>query len=95
MMNMTLWNYAGMGSRGFYDAWMGSWLGIFLLPLVVWSIFWKGWALWKSARSGSTAWFIILLLLNTAGILEIIYIFLVARSSAPSTSKAKSGKKKK
>lgn len=51
---------------------------ITLLILVFWSLVWKGIALWKAARRSSTAWYIVLLVLNTAGILEIIYIFLVA-----------------
>lgn len=93
MMGYNFMNAAGYGSRGFFDAWVGSWLGIFLLPIVIWSIFWKGWALWKAARAGSSAWFIILLLLNTAGILDIIYIFLVARDRTEKP--AKSTKRKK
>lgn len=51
-----------------------------LLGLVmVWSIIWKGVALWKAGRAGSKVWFILLLILNTLGILEIIYIFLVSK----------------
>ncbi len=46
-----------------------------LIALVVWSVPWKGFALWKSARRGESIWFIILLLVNTAGILEILYLF--------------------
>lgn len=47
-----------------------------LIPLlVVWSVAWKGIALWKSARSGHKWWFIALLFINTAGILEILYIY--------------------
>ena len=43
--------------------------------LAIWTIVWKGIALWKSARNGSNIWFIVLLIVNTLGILEIIYIF--------------------
>lgn len=46
-----------------------------LIALAVWSVPWKGFALWKSARRGENIWFIILLLVNTAGILEILYLF--------------------
>lgn len=46
--------------------------------LIVWTIVWKGLALWKAARAGSKIWFIILLIVNTVGILEIIYYFFVA-----------------
>lgn len=87
MMTMNFWNYAGMGGRGVYEGWMGGWLSMMLLPLVVWSLFWKGWALWKAARKGATAWFVVLLILNTAGILEIIYIFLVAREPVKTLKK--------
>ena len=48
---------------------------IFLLIVVsVWSVIWKGIALWKAARNNQLAWFVVLVVLNTAGILEIIYI---------------------
>ncbi len=46
-----------------------------IIAVVVWSLPWKGFALWKSARRGESRWFIALLLLNTAGIMEIIYLF--------------------
>lgn len=45
-----------------------------LVPLMIWSLIWKGLALWKCGRNNQLAWFIVLLVLNTAGILEIIYI---------------------
>lgn len=47
--------------------------------LVIWSLVWKGLALWKAARLTHKGWFITLLILNTAGILEIIYIFAIAK----------------
>lgn len=50
------------------------------IPLLIWSLFWKGLALWKAARDGSKAWFIILLVINTIGILEILYIFVFSKS---------------
>lgn len=50
-----------------------------LLVIVLWSIFWKGLALWHSARRGQYWWFIIMLFVNTLGILEIIYLFAVAK----------------
>ena len=50
-----------------------------LIPLIIWTFVWKGISLWKSARRNEKIWFIILLILNTLGILEIIYIFFVTR----------------
>lgn len=42
---------------------------------IAWSAVWKGIALWKSARNSHLAWFVVLLVVNTVGILEILYIF--------------------
>jgi hypothetical protein len=50
-------------------------LGIILI-LVFWEVFWKGIALWKAARNSQKYWFVALLILNTAGILPILYIFI-------------------
>jgi len=50
---------------------------IFLL--VVWTLPWKGVALWKAAKNSQKVWFIALLVINTLAILEIIYIFNFAK----------------
>lgn len=50
-----------------------------LLILYVWSIVWKGLALWKASKNGQRNWFIIILILNTMGILEIAYLFFFAK----------------
>ena len=50
--------------------------------LAIWSIIWKGIALWKAARNGSKTWFIVMLVLNTVGILEIVYIFYFAKKTS-------------
>jgi len=42
---------------------------------VVWSMAWKGVALWRAGRNSHLVWFIVLFIVNTLGILEIIYIF--------------------
>ena len=51
-------------------------LFILILLISVWSLIWKGLALWKSSQKKETKWFIFLLILNTAGILPIIYLIL-------------------
>jgi len=45
-----------------------------LYLLVTWSIIWKGIALWYSARNKQLAWYIAILIVNTVGILEIVYL---------------------
>ena len=47
-----------------------------LLFLVIWSLIWKGFALWQAARRQEKWWFIPILILNTLGILEILYLFI-------------------
>lgn len=47
---------------------------LILWVFAVWSLFWKGLSLWKSARNKQKYWFVALLILNTAGILDIVYI---------------------
>ncbi|NCU43286.1 hypothetical protein EOL72_02990 [Candidatus Falkowbacteria bacterium] len=50
-------------------------LGIFIL----WTLPWKGVALWKAATNKKKAWFVALLILNTLAILEILYIFVFSK----------------
>ena len=50
---------------------LNPWL---LTLIVVWSLAWKALALWFSARSNQKAWFIALIVINTLGLLEIIYL---------------------
>lgn len=47
-----------------------------IIILAIWSFIWKGIALWKAARKGSPVWFVILLITNTAGILDILYVYI-------------------
>lgn len=46
---------------------------------VAWSLAWKGASLWRAARNGSKPWFVALLLSNTLGVLDAIYLFAVDR----------------
>ncbi len=55
-------------------------LGPNFFPLIViitlWSLPWKGYALWRASKRGDKKWFVALLILNTVAILEILYIFI-------------------
>lgn len=46
----------------------------FLILLAVWTIAIKGYALWHAAKNGQKEWFVAILILNTVGILELIYL---------------------
>lgn len=47
-----------------------------LIILVIWETIWKLIAMWKSARNNHLAWFICIAVINTIGILPIIYILI-------------------
>lgn len=47
--------------------------------MVVWSLIWKAMALWRAAQRREMAWFVALLLVNTAGILEILYWYVFSK----------------
>jgi hypothetical protein len=65
---------------------------ILFLPLflafILWTLAWKGWALWIAARNGHKWWFVALLVINTLAILEIIYIFAIGRPALKKTDKS-------
>jgi len=42
---------------------------------IVWSMAWKGVALWRAGKNAHLGWFIALFIINSLGILPIIYIF--------------------
>ncbi|MHC5795852.1 DUF5652 family protein [Lacisediminihabitans sp. FW035] len=48
--------------------------------LAAWTLAWKGVSLWHAAKDDSKPWFIALLLSNTAGLLDALYIFRVSRT---------------
>lgn len=58
---------------------MNSQLFLIIIISVLWTIPWKGVALWKASRRGEKAWFILLLVVNTLAILEILYIFVFSK----------------
>lgn len=56
-----------------------------LIFLIAWDLVWKGLALWRAARNEQLVWFIVLLIVNSVGILPIIYLLIHRRSSAQPT----------
>ncbi len=53
---------------------------IFFIVLAgIWDAVWKGIGMWKSARNNHLPWFIAIMLLNTLGILPIIYIYFFSK----------------
>ena len=48
-----------------------------LAILIIWTFIWKGLALWRAARSDAKIWFVVLLIVNTVGLLDILYYFFI------------------
>jgi len=52
---------------------------ILIYFILVWSFLWKGIALWRAGEFKQKNWFIAILIVNTVGILEMVYLFRFAK----------------
>jgi len=52
---------------------------IFLAVVSIWELAWKGIALWRAGRNNHLGWFVAILILNTMGLLPILYIFVFSK----------------
>jgi len=50
------------------------WLRVLFVIATVWELAWKGFGLWRAGKNNQPIWFVCILLLNTIGILPIIYL---------------------
>lgn len=48
---------------------------ILITVITIWSTLLKGIALWRAANLKQRNWFIVMLIINTIGILELVYLF--------------------
>jgi hypothetical protein len=76
----------GNGFDGGFTLGPGAFIGLTILGILfaVWfiiSIALKGYALWTAAKRGEKWWFIALLVINTMGILELLYLLFIAKVS--------------
>ena len=83
--------YSSWTAPGFSLSPLGS---ILFAVIVVWSVVWKGLALWRAAHTNSKIWFIVFLIINTLGILEILYLYIFSKKSM-AMSASPSGEEKK
>ena len=75
---MGYWGGAGFGLFG------GMMFGGFMLVIVAWTLYWKYRALWYAAKHDHKWWFIGLLIVNTAGILELLYLYVFSKNMGAS-----------
>ncbi len=72
-----MWQYSG---SSLLNSGLSAFLvGSLIASFVLWSLIWKGLALWRAGRNNDKWWFIALLIVNTAGILEILYLFVFGK----------------
>lgn len=55
-----------------------SWL---IIIIGLWTLPWKGIALWRSAQKKEKWWFMAFLVIQTVGLLEILYIFIFSKKT--------------
>lgn len=66
-----------------------------MIPLALWSGIWTGLSLWYAAKRNEKWWFILFLIVHTAGILEIVYLLFVAHAFDSENASAPRRKQKK
>ncbi|HPI67024.1 MAG TPA: DUF5652 family protein [bacterium] len=54
-----------------------------LLLILVWSLFWKGLALWRAARKNDRVWYIVILIVNLLGLESIVYLLVTKSEEKP------------
>ena len=77
-MPWYLGNNLGFRTMGWGSAWLWGIPGVFIL-LAFWSLIWTGLALWHAARRSEKWWFLLFLVVHTAGIIEILYLVFVVK----------------
>ncbi len=80
------WSYNNNYYSGFGN--QNNWFSIIFLFLIL-DLVLKGLALWKSAKKNQNVWFIALLVVNSMGILPLIYLLLNKDKVAPAQKKSK------
>lgn len=50
--------------------------------ILLWEVIWKAIAMWHAARKNQLVWFILIVIINSIGILSIIYLLINRKKSA-------------
>ncbi len=57
--------------------------------IAVWDSVWKGIAMWKAGRNNQLAWYVCILIFNTAGILPLVYLLFFQKTQVKKRKKVK------
>lgn len=49
-------------------------IALIVVIIIIWESIWKGIGLWRAAKNNQLNWFIAIFILNTLGILPIVYL---------------------
>lgn len=52
---------------------------LLLIPLAIADLALKGWGMWRAAKMNKTIWFIALLIVNSMGVLPIIFLLMTKK----------------
>lgn len=52
----------------------GAAVVVVFIILALWEAVWKGIGMWRAGRNDQLGWFVAILILNTVGILPIVYL---------------------
>jgi hypothetical protein len=83
--SVSMHDYSTFGAV--WPAWVLAFFPLIII-LALWTLVIKGYALWHAARGNQRGWFIALLIINTLGILEIIYLIWFRTSSSDTVTSA-------
>ena len=64
---------------GLADGLSSEQLGLLVL-IQIWDLIWKSLALWRAARNKDIFWFVLLILINSAGLLPAFYLFYISKN---------------
>ena len=56
---------------------------LILVLITLWTLLWKCYSVWIAAKNGDKKWFAALVIFNTVGILDMIYVFKIAKKTWP------------
>lgn len=73
--NNVGWRFAEAGA-GFGA---GALFGILVLAALVWTLYWKYRAIWHAVKHDQKIWTVVFLVVNTLGILEILYLYWLSK----------------
>lgn len=68
---------------------------ILLATFIIWESIWKGLGIWYAIKDNKVCWFLAIFILNTVGILPIIYLVFFSKSAKLAWAKMKKAKKKR